>query len=215
MSHSESLPETRVLSHPVANSWLSRRGLPLGGRLPKARRGRFFIAQFFFLKMPLFCTIPLWYCTKQAELNSRGRASHGTSFLAPGSLARRRLARAIHHHHRGRREQKAAFPPSAHQRRAQARGGETTTALRRHRFGTGAALVRHWCGTGAAPVRHWCGTGAELMRIACGTPAERRRNGGVASSGSRCVSYGTYFTGLSLILIRRVIRPLLNEVQII
>ena len=27
------------------------------------------------------------------------RVSHGTSFLAPGSLARRRLARVIHHHH--------------------------------------------------------------------------------------------------------------------
>ena len=27
------------------------------------------------------------------------RVSHGTSFLAPGSLARRRLARLIHHHH--------------------------------------------------------------------------------------------------------------------
>ena len=29
------------------------------------------------------------------------RVSHGTSFLAPGSLARRRLARLIHHHHQG------------------------------------------------------------------------------------------------------------------
>ena len=28
------------------------------------------------------------------------RVSHGASFLAPGSLARRRLARVIHHHHR-------------------------------------------------------------------------------------------------------------------
>ena len=27
------------------------------------------------------------------------RVSHGTSFLAPGSLARRRLARVSHHHH--------------------------------------------------------------------------------------------------------------------
>ena len=32
-----------------------------------------------------------------AQLNCR--VSHGTSFLAPGSLARRRLARAIHRHH--------------------------------------------------------------------------------------------------------------------
>ena len=30
------------------------------------------------------------------------RVSHGTSFLAPGSLARRRLARVIHHHHHHR-----------------------------------------------------------------------------------------------------------------
>ena len=30
--------------------------------------------------------------------NTRHRASHGTRFLAPGSLARRRLARVIHHH---------------------------------------------------------------------------------------------------------------------
>ena len=30
---------------------------------------------------------------------SEDRVSHGTSFLAPGSLARRRLARSIHHHH--------------------------------------------------------------------------------------------------------------------
>ena len=29
------------------------------------------------------------------------RVSHGTSFLAPGSLARRELARVIHHHRRG------------------------------------------------------------------------------------------------------------------
>ena len=32
-----------------------------------------------------------------------GRFPHGTSFLAPGSLARRRLARVIHHHHRAKR----------------------------------------------------------------------------------------------------------------
>ena len=30
---------------------------------------------------------------------SGGRVSHGTSFLAHGSLAQRRLARVIHHHH--------------------------------------------------------------------------------------------------------------------
>ena len=30
--------------------------------------------------------------------NAATRVSHGTSFLAPGSLARRRLARVIHHH---------------------------------------------------------------------------------------------------------------------
>ena len=37
---------------------------------------------------------------KQAGRHKRERVSHGTSFLAPGSLARRRLARVIHHHHR-------------------------------------------------------------------------------------------------------------------
>ena len=39
------------------------------------------------------------------------RVSHGTSFLAPGSLARRRLARVIHHHqqHTSTGSQEAKF----------------------------------------------------------------------------------------------------------
>ena len=52
---------------------------------------------------------------------SEDRVSHGTSFLAPGSLARRRHARVIHHHrlHRGRRLGFFLAPPNrVHKQRA-------------------------------------------------------------------------------------------------
>ena len=43
--------------------------------------------------------------TQQTHLPKKSfhRVSHGTSFLAPGSLARRRLARVIHHHQKSSR----------------------------------------------------------------------------------------------------------------
>jgi len=41
---------------------------------------------------------------------SAGRVFHGACFLAPGSLARRRLARVIHHRHHGA----SAAPPGRH-----------------------------------------------------------------------------------------------------
>ena len=38
-------------------------------------------------------------CVRRRSCLATYRVSHGTSFLAPGSLARRRLARVNHHHH--------------------------------------------------------------------------------------------------------------------
>ena len=44
----------------------------------------------------------VWGVVEKGHNGDGHRVSHGTSFLAPGSLARRRLARLIHHHHQGR-----------------------------------------------------------------------------------------------------------------